>query len=61
MREFEHVRVQSARNEWRHFPPLCALFATSFPLSLSTQANKKVFLDDDGDGYDDDERNIRLY
>jgi len=60
MGEFERVRVQSARKEWKHFPTLCALFATSFPFSLPTQA--KVFLDDDDDGYDDvDERNICLY
>ena len=59
MGEFKRVRVQSACKEWKHFPPLCVLFAISFPLSLSTQA--KVFLDDDDDGYDDDERNIRLY
>ena len=60
MGEFEYVRVQSARKEWKHFPPLCVLFAISFPFSLSTQV--KVFLDDDDDddGYDD-ERNIRLY
>lgn len=60
MGEFEHVRVQSASKEWKHFPPRCALFATSFPLSLTTQA--KVFLDDDDNGYDDDdERNIPLF
>ena len=44
MREFEHVRVQSARNEWRHFPPLCALFATSFPLHFPHRLIKRYSL-----------------